>query len=46
MITGLITVGILAAAFVLFSGFLIINIAWTHKPISVRQMLKEYFKQL
>ena len=42
----MIVVGILAALLMLLSGFLIICIAWTHKPVSVRQMLKEYIKEL
>ena len=46
MKTILIIVGILAALFVLLSGFLIVCIAWTHKPISIRQMLKEYIEEL
>ena len=47
MKTILIIVGILAALFVLLSGFLIVyRQAWTHKPISIRQMLKEYIEEL
>lgn len=46
MKTILIIVGILAALFVLLSGFMIVCIAWTHKPISIRQMLKEYIEEL
>lgn len=42
----MIIVGILAALFMLLSGFLIVCIAWTHKPISVWQMLKEYIEEL
>ena len=46
IMTIMIVVGILAALFMLLSGFLIVCIAWTHKPVSVRQMLKEYIKEL
>lgn len=40
-----ITFGILAALFILLSGFLIISIAWTHKPISVWEMIKEELRR-
>lgn len=46
IMTIMIVVGILAALFMLLSGFLIGCIAWTHKPISVWQMLKEYIEEL
>lgn len=46
MKTIMIIVGILATLFLALSGFLIICIAWTHKPISVWQMLKEYIEEL
>ena len=46
MKTILITVGILAALFLGLSGFLIVCIAWTHRPISIWQMLKEYIEEL
>lgn len=46
MKTIMIIVGILAALFVVLSGFLIVCIAWTHKPISVFEMLKEYYEEL
>ena len=44
IMTIMIVVGILAALFMLLSGFLIVCIAWTHKPISVWQMLKNTSK--
>ena len=40
-----ITFGILPALFILLSGFLIISIAWTHKPISVWEMIKEELRR-
>ena len=46
IMTIMIVVGILATLFMLLSGFLIVCIAWTHKPISVWQMLKEYIEEL
>lgn len=46
MKTILIIAGILIAVFLLLSGFLIVCIAWTHKPISIRQILKEYIEEL
>lgn len=40
------TLFILAALFILLSGFLIVCIAWTHRPISVWAMIKEFFAEL
>ena len=42
----LLTLFILAALFVLLSGFLIVCIAWTHRPISVWAMIKEFIAEL
>ena len=46
IMTIMIIVGILAVLFMLLSGFLIVCIAWTHKQVSVRQMLKGYIEEL
>ena len=42
----LLTLFFLAALFILLSGFLIVCIAWTHRPISVWAMIKEYIAEL
>ena len=42
----LLTLFILAALFILLSWFLIVCIAWTHRPISVWTMIKEFIAEL
>ncbi len=49
MKTILLTLGVLTAVamlFILLSAFIIVCIAWAHRPISVWEMLKETIHEL
>ena len=41
-----IMITVLAAGFILLSGLICVSLAWIHRPISVRRMLKEWNQEM